>query len=244
MMLASIALYGRGGVAICAVPIIGILALAIVIFRVLPLLSIKGARGVKVSQAKSGIVRLEGIARARAPLKSPTTGDGVVYYRTVLWHLFKYGEGGLFNERIFRGRGCAPFVLDDGTGRIEVGGAMPQMITIDKARENKFDFGTPAPKDWTPDMRKRADQYDNAYSFSGGKGYFYLSEDCIPDGAHVIVVAEVKDGRARPIILTDAPFYRVESDLMTELVGYSLAAFLCIAWTVGFGLMFYGMSAM
>lgn len=239
-MFPLIMLYAGRGAGIL-LPFTGIFALLVIVFRVIPLFAIKNARHVKISEAKAGIVRLEGTAIASTRIKSPVGGVEPIYYRSTAWHRFKPGENGVFHERLLREEDCLRFVLSDGSGEIVIEGAMPKLVTNKRTLKFEFDNGKPPPPTISPDVSRllRGNHFLNG--LAADKGYFTLTENYIPSGTQVIIIAKVAGGKAKPIILTDQEFYRVETELMYELVVYSFCAFFALATSFGIALAASGM---
>jgi hypothetical protein len=219
--------------------IIGVLSLYFLFTKTIPLAIIMNTRLTKVSEAKGGVVRLEGTAKALVPMKSPIVGAETIYFRSRIFHVDQVFLSKQLTRRFYEQK-CSGFVLEDESGRIEVEAVRPMIVVCANESHYEVERDKEPPEGISRDARKMLKDG----RFPGGNvadsgGYFSVHEEYIPTGNTVTAVVEIKNGKVKPLILTDDKYFKVEGRITSGLVMLIVATVVSFALLIAFTLMLY-----
>lgn len=200
------------GWGILALPIVGIIAIYLTGSRALLLWRMRNAKISSIHGADDGVSRFTGRIEADRTITSCLGGRRCVYSMLRAFHR------DLFLKRTFGEKTRVEgFRFCDESGSVDISGSQMRKVVGELITGSEKDID-----------RKGAPE--GLVEWIGERKDVRISEHLVPIESRIHIIADVKDGKLKPLLICTGDFYRAESEIMREFIGFAFIAFfsLCI----------------
>jgi hypothetical protein len=219
------AAYAPPGFYILAFLIIGLGAVFVFGSRALLLWRMRNAKRTDISKAKHGIFRINGTARPKDRIVSALEGRECIYsslLATEQGSPWIYSRGA---KAIFKDIQKTDFALEDGTGNADIRSQDMKKVVCDISSGVKSAISKKATSKKLLDWLKE-------------RGEVSISERIIPSDEKVNAIVQLRNGDWKLLLLCGKDYYKAESEVYRELVGFAFVAFFCFSIGIVFAILF------
>lgn len=215
------ATYGPPGFSILGFIIVGVVAVFIFGSRGLLLWKMRNAKRTEISKVNNGIFRIVGTVRPKQRIVSALEGKECIYSSlTAIEHGSRwiYARG---TKAIFSDIQKTDFTLEDGTGSADIRAQDMKKVVCDVSPGAKSKISKNATSKKLLDWLKEREDVS-------------ISESILPADEKVNAIVQVRNGDWKLLLISGKDYYKAESEIYREFVGFAFVAFFCISLGIAF----------